>query len=187
MNLFVLSLSYLILMPFTVSRLMHKSKTKNWLDKNMEVSIHFIIFCFKIFYFLTCCKKYYVKDIRLSSVGRDLVLFISPRFIRCKYIVYVVFVLTPYKGLLFPKMADPSREEEQVTLLGEEGMRAGGQALKLGYGNTTSSVLFSLDSGNTSVMSFAATLFADVTSSFLNTLHQFRTNAEKLYKFFFGC
>lgn len=30
-------------------------------------------------------------------------------------------------------MADPSREEEQVTLLGEEGLRAGGQALKLGY------------------------------------------------------
>lgn len=32
-----------------------------------------------------------------------------------------------------PKMADPSREEEQVTLLGEEGLMAGGQALKLGY------------------------------------------------------
>lgn len=31
-----------------------------------------------------------------------------------------------------PQMADPSREEEQVTLLGEEGLRAGGQALKLG-------------------------------------------------------
>ncbi|KAK0168351.1 hypothetical protein PV327_002163 [Microctonus hyperodae] len=30
-------------------------------------------------------------------------------------------------------MADPSREEEQVTLLGEEGLRAGGQALKLGF------------------------------------------------------
>lgn len=30
------------------------------------------------------------------------------------------------------QMADPSREEEQVTLLGEEGLRAGGQALKLG-------------------------------------------------------
>lgn len=30
-------------------------------------------------------------------------------------------------------MADPSREEEQVTLLGEEGLMAGGQALKLGY------------------------------------------------------
>ncbi|CAH1112343.1 unnamed protein product [Psylliodes chrysocephalus] len=32
-----------------------------------------------------------------------------------------------------PQMADPSREEEQVTLLGEEGLRAGGQALKLGF------------------------------------------------------
>lgn len=33
----------------------------------------------------------------------------------------------------YPQMADPSREEEQVQLLGEEGMRAGGQAaLKLG-------------------------------------------------------
>ncbi|XP_068908901.1 V-type proton ATPase 116 kDa subunit a 1 isoform X2 [Tenebrio molitor] len=31
------------------------------------------------------------------------------------------------------QMADPSREEEQVTLLGEEGLRAGGQALKLGF------------------------------------------------------
>uniref|UniRef100_A0A1E1WEP8 V-type proton ATPase subunit a n=3 Tax=Pectinophora gossypiella TaxID=13191 RepID=A0A1E1WEP8_PECGO len=30
-------------------------------------------------------------------------------------------------------MADPSREEEQVTLLGEEGLMAGGQALKLGF------------------------------------------------------
>ena len=30
------------------------------------------------------------------------------------------------------QMADPSREEEQVTLLGEEGLRQGGQALKLG-------------------------------------------------------
>lgn len=30
------------------------------------------------------------------------------------------------------QMADPAREEEQVTLLGEEGLRAGGQALKLG-------------------------------------------------------
>lgn len=30
------------------------------------------------------------------------------------------------------QMADPTREEEQVTLLGEEGLRAGGQALKLG-------------------------------------------------------
>jgi len=32
------------------------------------------------------------------------------------------------------QMADPNREDEQVTLLGEEGLRAGGQALKLGYG-----------------------------------------------------
>lgn len=31
------------------------------------------------------------------------------------------------------QMADPSREEESVTLLGEEGLRAGGQALKLGF------------------------------------------------------
>lgn len=31
------------------------------------------------------------------------------------------------------QMADPNREDEQVTLLGEEGLRAGGQALKLGY------------------------------------------------------
>ncbi|XP_026679578.1 V-type proton ATPase 116 kDa subunit a-like [Diaphorina citri] len=30
-------------------------------------------------------------------------------------------------------MADPSREDEQVTLLGEEGLRAGGQTLKLGF------------------------------------------------------
>jgi V-type H+-transporting ATPase subunit a len=30
-------------------------------------------------------------------------------------------------------MADPNREDEQVTLLGEEGLRAGGQALKLGF------------------------------------------------------
>ncbi|XP_049797993.1 V-type proton ATPase 116 kDa subunit a 1 isoform X1 [Schistocerca nitens] len=35
--------------------------------------------------------------------------------------------------LAYPQMADPSREEEQVTLLGEEGLRAGGQALKLGF------------------------------------------------------
>ncbi|KAG5882898.1 hypothetical protein JTB14_020166 [Gonioctena quinquepunctata] len=34
--------------------------------------------------------------------------------------------------VFFDEMADPSREEEQVTLLGEEGLRAGGQALKLG-------------------------------------------------------
>uniref|UniRef100_A0A1Y1MG49 V-type proton ATPase subunit a n=2 Tax=Photinus pyralis TaxID=7054 RepID=A0A1Y1MG49_PHOPY len=31
------------------------------------------------------------------------------------------------------QMADSAREEEQVTLLGEEGLRAGGQALKLGF------------------------------------------------------
>uniref|UniRef100_A0A6M2DUZ0 V-type proton ATPase subunit a n=1 Tax=Xenopsylla cheopis TaxID=163159 RepID=A0A6M2DUZ0_XENCH len=31
------------------------------------------------------------------------------------------------------QMADPSREEEQVNLLGEEGLRTGGQALKLGF------------------------------------------------------
>lgn len=35
-------------------------------------------------------------------------------------------------GGVVSQMADPSREEEQVTLLGEEGLRAGGQALKLG-------------------------------------------------------
>ncbi|XP_078034996.1 V-type ATPase subunit a family protein Vha100-1 isoform X3 [Augochlora pura] len=35
--------------------------------------------------------------------------------------------------VFFDEMADPSREEEQVTLLGEEGLRAGGQALKLGF------------------------------------------------------
>ncbi|GLG97675.1 V-type proton ATPase subunit a [Gryllus bimaculatus] len=38
-------------------------------------------------------------------------------------------------GLYYPyssQMADPSREEEQVTLLGEEGLRAGGQPMKLG-------------------------------------------------------
>lgn len=34
----------------------------------------------------------------------------------------------------YAQMAGPSREDEQVTLLGEEGLRAGGQALKLGYG-----------------------------------------------------
>ncbi|CAH1967433.1 unnamed protein product [Acanthoscelides obtectus] len=38
--------------------------------------------------------------------------------------------LSAYGG---SQMADPSREEEQVTLLGEEGLRAGGQALKLGF------------------------------------------------------
>ncbi|XP_075231792.1 V-type ATPase subunit a family protein Vha100-1 isoform X3 [Lycorma delicatula] len=32
-----------------------------------------------------------------------------------------------------PQMADSGREEEQITLLGEEGLRAGGQALKLGF------------------------------------------------------
>ncbi|XP_014203927.1 V-type proton ATPase 116 kDa subunit a isoform X3 [Copidosoma floridanum] len=36
-------------------------------------------------------------------------------------------------GSVVSQMADPSREEEQVTLLGEEGLRAGGQALKLGF------------------------------------------------------
>ncbi|KAK9746563.1 V-type ATPase 116kDa subunit [Popillia japonica] len=35
--------------------------------------------------------------------------------------------------VFFDEMADPAREEEQVTLLGEEGLRAGGQALKLGF------------------------------------------------------
>lgn len=35
--------------------------------------------------------------------------------------------------VFFDEMADPSREEEQVTLLGEEGLIAGGQALKLGF------------------------------------------------------
>lgn len=35
--------------------------------------------------------------------------------------------------VFFDEMADPSREEEQVTLLGEEGLLAGGQALKLGF------------------------------------------------------
>ncbi|CAB3237965.1 unnamed protein product [Arctia plantaginis] len=35
--------------------------------------------------------------------------------------------------VFFDEMADPSREEEQVTLLGEEGLMAGGQALKLGF------------------------------------------------------
>jgi len=35
--------------------------------------------------------------------------------------------------VFFDEMADPNREDEQVTLLGEEGLRAGGQALKLGY------------------------------------------------------
>lgn len=30
------------------------------------------------------------------------------------------------------QMVDPAREEEQVILLGEEGLWAGGQALKLG-------------------------------------------------------
>lgn len=38
-------------------------------------------------------------------------------------------------------MADPSREEEQVTLLGEEGLMAGGQALKLGYATLTLTAL----------------------------------------------
>lgn len=36
------------------------------------------------------------------------------------------------EGAAYSQMADPTREEEQVTLLGEEGLRAGGQALKLG-------------------------------------------------------
>ncbi|XP_001951582.1 V-type proton ATPase 116 kDa subunit a isoform X6 [Acyrthosiphon pisum] len=35
--------------------------------------------------------------------------------------------------VFFDEMADPNREDEQVTLLGEEGLRAGGQALKLGF------------------------------------------------------
>ncbi|KAI5723632.1 hypothetical protein M8J76_008843 [Diaphorina citri] len=35
--------------------------------------------------------------------------------------------------IFFDEMADPSREDEQVTLLGEEGLRAGGQTLKLGF------------------------------------------------------
>ncbi|XP_060876989.1 V-type proton ATPase 116 kDa subunit a 1 isoform X5 [Metopolophium dirhodum] len=35
--------------------------------------------------------------------------------------------------VFFEEMADPNREDEQVTLLGEEGLRAGGQALKLGF------------------------------------------------------
>ncbi|KAF5289194.1 hypothetical protein FQR65_LT00080 [Abscondita terminalis] len=35
--------------------------------------------------------------------------------------------------VFFDEMADSAREEEQVTLLGEEGLRAGGQALKLGF------------------------------------------------------
>ena len=42
--------------------------------------------------------------------------------------VYVVQAAVSYS-----QMADPNREEEQVTLLGEEGLRAGGQALKLGW------------------------------------------------------
>lgn len=34
----------------------------------------------------------------------------------------------------YAQMTDPSREEEHVSLLGEEGLRAGGQqSLKLGY------------------------------------------------------
>lgn len=40
------------------------------------------------------------------------------------------------------QMADPAREEEQVTLLGEEGLRAGGQALKLGLVSWISFKLF---------------------------------------------
>ncbi|CAG7831417.1 unnamed protein product [Allacma fusca] len=35
--------------------------------------------------------------------------------------------------VFFDEMADPSREDEQVNLLGEEGLRAGGQSLKLGF------------------------------------------------------
>ncbi|XP_074039247.1 V-type ATPase subunit a family protein Vha100-1 isoform X2 [Leptinotarsa decemlineata] len=44
-----------------------------------------------------------------------------------------VFFDEAERGASAPQMADPSREEEQVTLLGEEGLRAGGQALKLGF------------------------------------------------------
>ncbi|KAK0090199.1 hypothetical protein PV325_002269 [Microctonus aethiopoides] len=44
----------------------------------------------------------------------------------------VFFDEDEYGGIV-SQMADPSREEEQVTLLGEEGLRAGGQALKLGF------------------------------------------------------
>lgn len=44
----------------------------------------------------------------------------------------VFFDEAEYGGVV-SQMADPSREEEQVTLLGEEGLRAGGQALKLGF------------------------------------------------------
>lgn len=40
------------------------------------------------------------------------------------------------------QMADPSREEESVTLLGEEGLRAGGQALKLGFVLSLSDIKF---------------------------------------------
>lgn len=39
------------------------------------------------------------------------------------------------------QMADP-REEESVTLLGEEGLRAGGQALKLGFVQSLSDIYF---------------------------------------------
>ena len=45
--------------------------------------------------------------------------------------VTCVFCQADYGGVV-SQMADPNREEEQVTLLGEEGLRAGGQALKLG-------------------------------------------------------
>ncbi|XP_029038513.1 V-type proton ATPase 116 kDa subunit a1 isoform X1 [Osmia bicornis bicornis] len=44
-----------------------------------------------------------------------------------------VFFDEAENGGVVSQMADPSREEEQVTLLGEEGLRAGGQALKLGF------------------------------------------------------
>ncbi|XP_045469135.1 V-type proton ATPase 116 kDa subunit a1 isoform X2 [Harmonia axyridis] len=44
-----------------------------------------------------------------------------------------VFFDEAERGASAHQMADPTREEEQVTLLGEEGLRAGGQALKLGF------------------------------------------------------
>ncbi|GBP50414.1 V-type proton ATPase 116 kDa subunit a isoform 1 [Eumeta japonica] len=63
--------------------------------------------------------------------------------------------------VFFDEMADPSREEEQVTLLGEEGLMAGGQALKLGYASETSRRRLSHEGGANTTESMTRALIAD--------------------------
>lgn len=67
-------------------------------------------------------------------------------------------------------MADPSREEEQVTLLGEEGLMAGGQALKLGYAQ----IKF-----KRSKRRFDFTLSTDIYSSYLSIIDLMVMGPEK--------